>query len=121
MEKSIKLKFKTFGEFIIKFPNVGQSISIQSLKDALSEGRYGSLARSGVKESEEALDKIDALSVFSILIPELKEKLKLNDKNISFLELDQFTAKEIVSVYNKQFFPWYNEILKELRDFDASE
>lgn len=112
MEKSIKLNFKQFGEHVVTFPNVGQSISIQSLKDALSEGRYGNMARSGLKEAEEALDKIDSMATFSILIPELKSKLPK-----SFPELDQFVAKDIVKVYTKVFFPWYNEILQELRSY----
>ena len=46
--------------FVAKFPNVGQIIDIDSMKQALSSNRYGNMAASGVVSAYFALDLISA-------------------------------------------------------------
>jgi hypothetical protein len=113
MEKSIKLKV-TGKEYLVKFPNVGDILNIESLKSALTNGQYGDLVRMNTRSSNEALDIADTLATFSVLIPEIKETFNVK----TYTELDPFTAKKLVNVYKKQYFPWFNEINTELQSLN---
>ena len=42
-------------EFIAKFPNVGQMLDMESLKQALTNNRYGVMAASGIRSMYKAL------------------------------------------------------------------
>lgn len=110
MEKSIKIKFNDKLEYIVKFPNVGQLLEIESMKMAYTNNSYGTLVQGGLRSSSYALDMADCFSTFQILIPELSKDLGVK----SFTQLDAFEAKKIVSVYVKQFQPWMTELLTEL-------
>ena len=112
MDKSIKLK--VLGkDFMVKYPNVGQVLDIESLKSALTNGAYGDLVRMNTVASNQALDIADTIATFSVLIPDIKELIEVK----TYTELDPFVAKKLVNAYKKQFFPWYNEINKELQNF----
>lgn len=106
-------------EEIVAFPNVGQTLNIESLKSALTNGTYGDLVRMNTIDANFALDLTDAIATFSILIPNFNTKINVK----SYTELDIVSAKKIVKTYKKEFFPWYNEIMTELKSFDedASE
>lgn len=116
MEKSLKLKI-TGKDYIVKFPNVGQILDIESLKSALTNGTYGDLVRMGTSASNQALDIADTIATFSILIPEIKESLSVK----TYTEIDPFAAKPLVVAYKKQYFPWFNEINNELKKFGEDE
>jgi hypothetical protein len=116
MEKSKKIKISG-KDHIVTFPNVGQTIDIESLKSALTNGQYGDFVNMGTNYSNNALDLVDALATFSILIPELKEELNVK----TYLEMDQFVAKKYVNAYKKQFFPWFKEINDELKSFGKDD
>lgn len=116
MQKSIKLKI-TGKDYTVNFPTVGQILDIESLKSALTNGTYGDLVKMGTKTSIEALDLADTIATFSVLIPKLKEIIDVK----TYTEMDPFTAKKLVTVYRKQFFPWFNEINKELQDYGDEE
>jgi hypothetical protein len=113
MERSIKLNdvLKDGDSFVVDFPNVGQIMEIDSLKLALSNNKYSDMVRSGLKSMDATLDLIDTVAVFSILIPEFKRSLSLEDKTI--LELNPFDFAKQVKVYKKQFFPWYGKLMDE--------
>jgi len=113
MDKTIKLKI--FGkDYIVSFPTVGQILDIESLKSALTNGTYGDLVKMNTKTAVNALDLTDTIATFSVLIPGLKNEIG------SYTELDPFKAKELVSVYLNDFFPWFNEINKQLQDYGKS-
>lgn len=116
MDKSIKITIDN-QEYIIKFPNVGQILDIESMKTALSSGRYNELVKMNTKSSNWALDIIDSIATFSILIPQLREKLNVD----SYTELDQFEAKKIVKPYIKTYYPFYKEIHEELQKFNEDD
>jgi hypothetical protein len=116
MEKQIKLK--VLGkDCIVKYPNVGQVLEIESLKSALTNGTYGDLVRMNTRSSNQALDIADTIATFTVLIPEFRETLNVK----SYTELDPFDAKKLVVVYKNKFFPWYNEINKELQSFGEDD
>jgi len=100
--------------YIVKYPTVGQLLEIESLKQSMSGGRYGIMAISGVKSMEFALDLIDSIAYFSILIPELRKQLEIK----SFLDLDAITAKKLTITYRKQFNPWYKQLEEEMSKLD---
>jgi hypothetical protein len=116
MEKSKKIPISG-KDYIVNFPSVGQILDIESLKSALTNGQYGDFVNMGTKTATDALDLVDAFSVFSILIPELKDELNVK----TFMEMDPFIAKKYVNAYKKHFFPWFKEINDELRKFGKDD
>jgi hypothetical protein len=109
MEKSIKVKVKE-QEYVVKFPTVGQLLEIEALKMAYTNNTYGALVNGGLRSSAYALDMADCFATFQVMIPELAKDLGIK----SFVNLDAFEAKKIVSVYTKQFQPWMVELLTDL-------
>ena len=74
--------------FVAKFPNVGQIIDIDSMKQALSSNRYGNMAASGVVSAYFALDIIDAISFFMIVCPEVQQ----------YFDIKNYTTMQIIMV-----------------------
>lgn len=111
MEKSKKFNI---GKkiFIAKFPNVGQIIDIDSMKQALSGNRYGVMAASGVTSAYFALDLIDSISFMTIVCPDVAKYYDIN--NYTSLELEKI--QDIVGAYTKQIRPWYNATMKEIKE-----
>ncbi len=117
MEKTINLKFKGVGEFLVKMPNVGQFMEIENLKIALTNGQYGDMVRQQTKLSNMNLDVVDTISNFRVLIPEFKDLAKIKN----FSDMDMFEAKKLSVVYKKQFAPWLNEIINELQTYGEDD
>ena len=96
--------------FTVKFPNVGQMIDIESLKQALTSNRYGVMVSSGVKSMYLALDIVDTIAFFQVCIPSLGKFYNItNFANVQYDEI-----KDMVDTYINQIKPWYDEVLKEL-------
>lgn len=101
-EISIKIQGNTY---IIKFPNVGQIIDIETRKAALSSGQYSRFAEVGTISSFMAKNYVDVIAVFSVLTPQLIKDLRKE----SLFDLTPQEMVELTEIYNKQYFPWYNE------------
>jgi len=97
------LKGKSYN---IDFPRVGEYRTIQAMKQTLSLNTYGSMSRSMMKSSEEALDMIDMEAYFSVLCPKLIEDLKCE----SFSELGLSDYLIIRKVFKDKFVPWWNSV-----------
>lgn len=110
------IKFKEV-DYIAKFPNVGQLMDIENIKMSLTNGKYVEMAISVLKIHIFQLDMVDAIAYFSILCPEMKENLGIKN----WRELDASLAKELTSVYKKQFIPWFKPILDELLKIDEED
>jgi hypothetical protein len=104
-------------DYEVQFPNVGQLQDIEAMKIALTNGRYVEMALSGLKTFNFALDSADAISYFSVLIPDLKNDLKVK----SWRELDPFVGKTLIKAYKGKFMEWYKPIVDELYSFDEDE
>jgi hypothetical protein len=105
MNKSVKIEI---GDkvHVIQFPTVGQLFQIESLKILYSNSTYGDLARSQTKQASYALDLIDALSTFMVLIPDF-------GKLIGSKGVDSLTQEEaivFVKAYKKDYLPFFKEI-----------
>ena len=110
----------TIGEksFIVNFPNVGQMIDIESMKQSLTGNRYGSMASSGIASMYLALDIVDTIAFLTICVPDIAKYYNITD--YSSLSSDKINT--YVTVYKEQILPWYNKILMELRGItDDSE
>jgi hypothetical protein len=100
--------------YTVTYPNVGQKIKIEALKQELTEGQYGNMSSSLLQVQWDALEMVDVIAYFSVLIPQL-----IKDSKVSLRELDQQDFKELISVYKDKFVPWYNnwnEIIKSKHD-----
>lgn len=112
MEKLERQKTFTFkGEKVtVQFPNVGQMIDMESLKQSLTGNKYGSMSASGVKSMFFALDMVDALCFFEIMCPKIKRIMEIK----SFTTLNPEDMKDVVAVYKEHVAPWYNKMLADL-------
>lgn len=107
MEINENLVFQLKGKsYSVTFPRVGEYRTIEAMKQSLSLNTYGSMSRSLMTSSEEALDMIDMESYLSVLCPKLIEDFKCN----SFSDLGLLDYAEIKKVFKQQFVPWWNEI-----------
>lgn len=109
IERSKKI---TIGEksFIVNFPNVGQMIDIESMKQSLTGNRYGSMASSGIASMYLALDVADAIAFLTVCVPDMAKYYNITD--YSSLPADKMNV--YVNIYKEQILPWYNKILMEL-------
>lgn len=110
----LQIKEKSYD---VTFPNVGQLQDIEAFKIAFTNGRYVEMAFSGLKTQTFALDLADSIAYLSVLIPTLKDDLKVKH----WRDLDPFIAKELVSVYKNDFLKWFKPIADDLYNFDKEE
>lgn len=92
----------------ISCPTVGQFQNIESIKQVLSKGMYSALIQTNTVSSNKALDMIDVESYLSVLCPDLMKDLKCD----SFSQLGLFDYIELKKIYDEQFVPWWNDLLK---------
>ena len=111
-------KFKV-GEkqFIAKFPNVGQIIDLESLKQALTSNRYGQMASSGIASMYNALDLVDAIAFFQVVVPEVAKYYDI--RNYTLLQVDKI--KELLDAYQTDIKPWYDKTMLELRGISTDD
>lgn len=101
-------------KFQVKFPNVGQLIDIESLKNALTGGKYGSFAASGVKSMYFILDIVDTIAFLTVMCPKLKNFITEEEDGIDYTQMKPETVKTLVNVYKEQILPWYSKIMGQL-------
>lgn len=109
----IVLKIKE-NSYAATYPNVGQKIRIQSLKQDFTGGQYGRMSDSLLQDQWDALEMVDVLAHFTVLIPDL-----VKDSKVSMSNLDQRDFVDLIKVYREQFLPWYKgweEVIKKVRD-----
>ena len=111
IERSKKI---TIGKksFVVEFPNVGQILDIESMKQALTNNRYGIMAKSDIKSMYYALDVVDAVSFFTVVAPEVGKYFNVGN----YLSLSPEKVQEFVDVYQKDIYPWYAKTLEELKN-----
>lgn len=112
MQDSIILKFQG-QSFPIQLNDVtvGKYRDMQVMKQSLSMNNYGSLYRTMMVDSEDALDMIDIEANLTIMCPEFIKALKAP----SFSALGLVDFAEIRKEYKQKFEPWWEEVMKLLR------
>lgn len=102
-------------EYEIPFPKNGALIDMEVMKINLSKDTHSKMIFGTSSTSERAYLLIEAIVTFSVLIPRLKEDLAVK----SLLDLDPYQSKELVNVYVKQFYPWFQEWMKIINEDEA--
>lgn len=98
----------------IKVPTVGQLLDIEALKASLSGDRgFDTRTESGLYA--QALN--ETIAHFTILIPKLKEDLTVK----SLFDLGLVQSKKLVSVYLKQFRPWWKDWMTIINSDDEEQ
>lgn len=113
IEREINISYND-KKFQVKFPNVGQLIDIESLKNALTGGKYGSFAASGVKSMYFILDIVDTIAFLTVMCPKLKNFITEEEDGIDYTQMKPETVKTLVTVYKEQILPWYSKIMGQL-------
>jgi len=109
LQKEINIEING-NAYAVKFPNIGQMIDIETKKAVYSGGEYNNLLQSSLVLPNLAASLIDAISTFTVLIPELKTNLTIDN----IFELDMADGLKITKAYNEVFSPWYLQWLQEL-------
>lgn len=104
-------------QFIAKFPNVGQIIDLESLKQALTNNRYGQMAISGISSMYAALDLVDAISFYQIVVPEVAKYYDI--RNYAAMELEK--AQDLIRAYQEQIKPWFDQTMNELKGITTND
>lgn len=105
----VTLKGKSYK---VHFPNIQQFIDIEIAKQTYSKGNYALLAWGNIESMNRALDFVDAVSYFSVMIG--KEFISLYGlQNVSEI-LTKFNhtqqeGRELLEAY-KQYAAFYNSI-----------
>jgi len=96
-------------KYNVKFPNIGQFLEIEGLKQTLTNGKYAVMTFSGLGSNTKALDLADAIAYFSVLIPDLFKTLKVESYQ-DVLKLDMDFGVELIRAYTEEYAIFYNEI-----------
>lgn len=113
IEREVAINYKG-KKFIIKFPNVGQMIDIESMKNALTGGKYGSFAASGIKSMYFVLDIVDTIAFLTVMCPKLRNFVTEEEDEVDYTQMKPETVKELIDIYKKDILPWYSKILEQL-------
>jgi hypothetical protein len=111
LSKKITIKIQE-NEYEVSFPNNGQLIDIEVMKQGLSKGTQDSLLSGLGINANLAWMTIEMIATFTILIPDLIKSLRVEN----LLELDPMQSKELRKVYVDVYYKWYNEWMAEIND-----
>lgn len=104
-------------EYELTFPTVGQLQDIESMKLALTDGRYSDMAFGGIRTHSFMLDVTDAVAYLSVLVPTLKKDLNIEN----WRTLDPFVAKKLIKDFRKIKEEWLQPIFNDLYTFDEED
>lgn len=103
---TIKLRGK---EVIARFPNIGQSLKIEQMKQLLTDGRYAIMAFSGLKSTNRMLDLVDAVCYLSNVVEDFYGVLGIKGHfDIMNMDMGDGIPKELLEQYQKVYEPFYN-------------
>ena len=108
-----RVKKFTIGKksFTVNFPNIGQIIDLESLKQGLSSNRYGVMVASGVASAYYALDLIDTIAFYQIVCPEVGKYYNIEN----YTTLSPENINDLMNAYTKQIKPWYDKVMQEIK------
>ena len=107
-EVTVELRGK---KVIAKFPNIGQTIQIENMKQILSDGRYAIMAYSGMKSTNKMLDIIDCISYMSNVIVDFYPLLGIsNHTDLLNMDEDSLIMVELLAAYHDVYLPFFTEL-----------
>ena len=104
--------------FVVEFPNVGQILDIESMKQALTNNRYGIMAKSDIKSMYYALDVVDAVSFLTVVAPEVGKWVRTPAGTGKLIKVDDICAT-VELIYGNAYFHKLSEVedLEKLKNF----
>jgi hypothetical protein len=130
LQRSIEIPItigKIERKFTVNFPTVGQYISVESRKAQLTipkalsfdqSTQYLNMIRQGTISSNIALDLVDCIAWFEVLMPTLMTDKEISVGGlVSIEDLDIFDAKPLLDAYKKVFKPWKDAWEKVFQGF----
>jgi len=90
----------------LKFPSVGQLLSIEEMKSNFGLQSYNLTTSSG----SIAYTTGEMVATFTVLVPELKKDLNID----SYSNMNMIDSKVLLDAYVNQFLPWFQGWLKEI-------
>lgn len=108
MERTKKFTLKG-NSYTIEFPTAGQFIDIETKKAELSHGQWGKMISSPTISTFRSIQIIECIAVLSTICIDLIKDSKVSDLS----KLDLIDLAEIMKVYTKEIYPWYNDWFKE--------
>lgn len=99
-------------KFEVGIPNIGEYIQIESLKQALTQGRYALMAYGALETSEKALDLVDAIVYFTVLAGEKFLKTYGVKSHEELLNMSIVDSQELTNQYKEVYAPFYNSIVE---------
>ena len=103
--------------FTCQFFNVGQLIDLESLKQALTNNRYGVMAASGVASMYYALDMVDSIAFLQVCVPSVAKYYDI--KNYTALAPEDI--KDLMEAYQKELKPWFDKVMAELKGIKLND
>ena len=105
---TITLGGKTFE---VGYPNIGQYIKIEGLKQSLTDGRYALIAFGALKTGIIALDFLDACAYFGTINPKILTHFKVDSvKAMTELPTHTDKMKELMDEYREKYSPFFDSI-----------
>lgn len=98
-------------DYDIKYPTIGQLIDIEKLKIKYSDGTSSQMIFGG-ENAIKAFMFTEAVAIFTILVPKLKEDLNLK----SLFDLTSIQAKSMLKAYEK-----YHTWMQEWKEIENAE
>ena len=98
-------------KFEIGIPNIGEYIQIESLKQALTQGRYALMAFGALETSEKALDLVDSIVYFTVLAGKSFLETYGVKSHEDLLNLPITECEELTYQYKEVYAPFYNSIV----------
>lgn len=113
-ETQVKIGNKNY---TFQYPNVGQTLDIESKKSLLSGGTYRELIKSGHKTAVELLNLIDGVAYFSTLSDEFVKDFDVINK---FTTLEPLIQKQIATAF-VIYWKWYLGVEEEINKLTEPE
>lgn len=113
---SIRLQSNTY-DFDINNLTYGHLIDIEKLKINLTQDTHKSMLFTTTRGGQNAYLAVDMISFFTVLFPVLIQDLNVE----SLLNLSPFKTRELMNVYNNEFYPWWNKWEKILNQETQGE
>lgn len=102
--KTVKVDIKG-NSYEVSFPNTGNFIDIQCLKNRITSDNYNVLVNSSDGYGAYARLLCDMIATYNIMIPELKKDINVQ----SILGLNMIESKILLDSYTKQYLPFFSE------------
>lgn len=114
MKEAVEINLPAIGiKKSIGFPNIGQTVQIESLKQTFTGGKYAMLTFNTMATTETLLDIVDAISYMGVMIgvDDFCKAFKVDHiSRVAELQQQDERIQELLDQYRNVYDPFFNEI-----------